>query len=223
MKVFLDPGHGGSDSGAMGQGLVEKDLNLDIARRVRTALQERYQVEVIMSRAADTTLSLQERAAAANRAAADLFVSLHVNSGGGTGFESFVYTKAAERTRRLREVIHTSVRQYLAGLGIRDRGPKEAGYYVLRNTVMPAVLLECLFIDHPADAARLRDVSFRDGYAVAVAEGIGRALALPEAVPGPPTPPPSESEELTRLRAEVQRLRETLTRIRREADAALQG
>lgn len=223
MKVYLDPGHGGSDPGAVGQGLVEKDLNLDIGQRVGMLLQQRYQVEVITSRTADATVALDARVAAANRAEAYLFVSLHVNAGGGTGFESYVYTGARERTRRLRDAIHAAVAEYMAKLGIRDRGQKDADYYVLRATAMPAVLLECLFIDNAQDAARLRDVSFRNGYAGAVAEGIGRALGLPAAVPEPPPPPPCEPDELNRLRKEVQRLREALARVRQEADSALQG
>jgi N-acetylmuramoyl-L-alanine amidase len=79
-RVVVDPGHGGADAGASGAGgLVEKDVALDIALRVRQLLAERH-VDVVLTRTADTTLSLKERAAAANAARGDIFVSIHLNA-----------------------------------------------------------------------------------------------------------------------------------------------
>jgi N-acetylmuramoyl-L-alanine amidase len=91
-RVVLDPGHGGDDPGAVGSGLREKDLTLDIARRLRTALQAAG-FEVVLTRDADEMVSLRQRAQAANAAHADLFLSIHVNSipsPGRRGVETYV-------------------------------------------------------------------------------------------------------------------------------------
>jgi len=88
-KVFLDPGHGGSDPGAVANGLKEKNLTLAIAKECASVLKASG-VTVKMSRTGDTYPSLSARCQAANSWGADLFVSIHINAGGGTGFESFI-------------------------------------------------------------------------------------------------------------------------------------
>jgi N-acetylmuramoyl-L-alanine amidase len=97
MTVVLDPGHGGHDTGAIGPtGLMEKDVVLDLALRLRRLLQERLGIRVIMTRTEDVFIPLQERAAMANRAKADFFVSLHANGAtkrGAVGFETFYFTR----------------------------------------------------------------------------------------------------------------------------------
>src|SRR5690606_13418747 len=85
-KVFIDPGHGGSDSGAVGNGLKEKDLTLAIAKECEKVLKSEYEgVTVKMSRTGDTYPTLSARTNAANSWNADLFISIHINAGGGTG------------------------------------------------------------------------------------------------------------------------------------------
>lgn len=181
VKVFLDPGHGGSDPGAVANGLKEKDLNLDLALRTRDILLRDYAgVEVRLSRESDTSVSLQERVQAANAWGAHLFVSVHVNAGGGTGFESFLYRQDAAAHR---DVIHDEI---VKATQFRDRGRKVADFYVLRNAKMPSILTENGFIDHPEDVARLRDPNFRQKIAEAHARGLARALGLqPKPQPAP--------------------------------------
>jgi len=87
VKVFIDPGHGGIDSGATGNGLTEKNVTLQIALAVRKYLREYKDVSIKMSRTANKTVTLQQRTNAANNWGADLFLSIHINAGGGTGFE----------------------------------------------------------------------------------------------------------------------------------------
>lgn len=83
-KIFIDPGHGGSDPGAVGNGIQEKDITLRIATMIRDMLVSEYEdVTVRMSRTSDETVSLSERSNAANAWGADYFVSVHVNAGGG--------------------------------------------------------------------------------------------------------------------------------------------
>ncbi len=97
LTVVLDPGHGGHDTGAVGPtGLMEKEVVLDLALRLRRLLQERLGVRVIMTRTEDVFVPLQERTAIANRARADFFLSLHVNGSakrGAVGFETFYFTR----------------------------------------------------------------------------------------------------------------------------------
>lgn len=90
-KLFLDPGHGGSDPGAVGNGIQEKDITLKIATKIRDFLLNEYSdVSILMSRTGDTYPTLSDRTNAANSWGANYFLSIHINAGGGTGFESFV-------------------------------------------------------------------------------------------------------------------------------------
>ena len=99
VTVVLDPGHGGHDTGAVGpSGLMEKDVVLDLGIRLRSLLQERLGMRVIMTRDEDVFVPLQERSTIANRAKADFFISLHVNGSskrGAVGFETFYFTREA--------------------------------------------------------------------------------------------------------------------------------
>lgn len=175
-KIFIDPGHGGSDPGAVANGLQEKALALDIALRMRNMLLNEYEgVQVRMSRDKDVFVSLEERARMANSWGADYFVSVHVNAGGGTGFESFVHTSQASRTVSLRNVVHDEI---IKQIKVRDRGKKAANFAVLRETRMPAVLTENLFIDNASDAKLLKDPAFLDRIARGHAEGIAKAFGL---------------------------------------------
>ena len=175
-KIFIDPGHGGSDPGAVANGLVEKELALQNGVRMRDILRNEYDgVQVRMSRDRDVFLDLNERARMANDWGADYFVSVHINAGGGTGFESFVHTSQASRTVALRNVVHDEI---IKQIKVRDRGKKAANFAVLRETRMPAVLTENLFIDNASDAKLLKDPAFLDRIARGHAEGIAKAFGL---------------------------------------------
>lgn len=177
MLIMIDPGHGGRDPGATGFGLKEKDLTLTMAKLLISKLSG-YQVEILATRSDDVAVSLRDRARMANEHRVGFFCSLHVNAGGGTGFESYVHVDAPDETEALRSVIHEEMARYYSRFGFPDRGKKRARFTVLRETRMPAVLLENLFIDHPRDAASLADPRFLDGLAGALAGAMARALAL---------------------------------------------
>ncbi|WP_010271317.1 N-acetylmuramoyl-L-alanine amidase family protein [Paenibacillus senegalensis] len=177
IKVFIDPGHGGNDPGAVGNGLQEKDLTLQIALRTRDILYAEYDnVNILMSRTADQTVSLQERTNAANAWGADYFLSIHINAGGGTGFETFVYPGSGAPTTIDRIHVHD---QIMNRVDFTDRGKKTANFHVLRESNMSAVLTECGFIDRVADADKLKSPAFIDALARGHAVGVARAFNLP--------------------------------------------
>ncbi len=167
--VCLDPGHGGDDSGANYNGVMEKDPNLDIALRVRPILQS-LGYRVIMTRTTDVTLSLEQRCQIANSAHADIFVSIHNNAYMTTsqGTETYSYYDSPEG-KRLATCIHTEV---VRRIQRPDRGVKEAGFYVLRNTDMTSALIEGAFVSNAEEAGLLQDPEFRQQIADGVAAGI---------------------------------------------------
>ncbi|MEV4543202.1 N-acetylmuramoyl-L-alanine amidase [Micromonospora echinaurantiaca] len=178
-KVYIDPGHGGTDPGAVGNGLQEKALTLDISLQLRSILLANWSVDVRMSRTTDITRSLAYRTDDANAWGADLFVSVHINSGGGTGFESYRYPTTDAATINLHNALHPRVIAGMRSIGsVTDRGLKTANFHVLRETTMPAVLTENLFIDTLADANLLKRADFITATARGHAQGIASYLGL---------------------------------------------
>jgi len=180
MKLYLDPGHGGSDPGALGNGLKEKDITLDIAKRIHSILVSNYkQVDVRMSRTKDITKSLWQRTNEANNWGADYFVSIHCNAfnGNANGYEDFVYSSlsAASRTSGLQAILHQGITKLN---GLKNRGKKKANFHVLRETKMPAFLSENGFIDNKKDAALMKQTRWREKVAQGHANGIAKAFHL---------------------------------------------
>lgn len=197
VKIFIDPGHGGSDPGAVGNGLKEKDLVLTISRHIRDILLSEYKgVQVHMSRDSDVFLSLSERANRANNWGADYFCSVHINAGGGTGFETFIHTSRSSKSVAHQNVVHPAI---FSKMNVKDRGKKSANYAVLRQTNMPSILTETLFIDNANDAKLLKDSKFLKDVARGHAEGIAKAFGLKGGASKPsnpkPTPKPTPSDD----------------------------
>lgn len=171
VKIYIDPGHGGSDPGAVGNGIQEKDITLQIGLAMRNYLNEYKNVSVRMSRTNDRTVSLSARTNDANKWGADYYVSIHINAGGGTGFESYIYRgiSNSSQTAKIRNSIHTKIVQVA---GLRDRGKKQANFHVLRETRMPAILTENGFIDTKSDANKMKNRTWINKVAKAHADGI---------------------------------------------------
>ncbi|MEM1309508.1 MAG: N-acetylmuramoyl-L-alanine amidase, partial [Cyanobacteria bacterium P01_H01_bin.153] len=169
--VAIDPGHGGRDPGAVGiGGLQEKNVVFPVSMRVAQLLREAG-VDVVMTRTSDLTLDLEPRVNIANRANATIFLSIHANAislsrPDVNGVETYY---ASEAGRQLATIIHANV-QPASGLG--DRGVKEARFYVLRNTTMPAALLELGFVTGAQDVVQLRDPAWQERMAQAITRGI---------------------------------------------------
>jgi N-acetylmuramoyl-L-alanine amidase len=114
-----------------------------------------------MTRSADTPVSLFSRTNLANQVKADYYCSIHINAGGGTGWESYIYNgSVSEQTIRAQETLHNYVMSQIRPYGVGDRGIKRANFHVLRETNMPSILLENLFIDTNFDLNLLRNKIF---------------------------------------------------------------
>ena len=197
--VVIDAGHGGRDPGALAGGLVEKNLALDLALRLRRKLEARG-VEVVMTRDDDTFLTLDERTRIAARAGNAIMVSLHFNkapSAEARGVETFFHDpdypeefpalseaadlppRAATESELLASAIHAEVS---AATGALDRGIKNHPYFVVRNAKVPSVLVEGGFMSHPFEARMIANGGYRDILARAIADGIMeyRSLQAPE-------------------------------------------
>lgn len=173
MKIFIDPGHGGKDPGAVGNGLREKDLALDISI-IQKALFEKLGHEVKISRATDVFVDLYERVREANAWGADLFISNHVNSGGGQGVEVW-HSIYGGKGKEYAYKVEKELSKLINSRGLKTKRGKNGDYlYVIRSTRMPAILNEFGFIDNASDAIKLKDNTFRQQLAEAVVKGIAR-------------------------------------------------
>lgn len=187
--IYLDAGHGGSDSGATSGGVYEKDLNLSVSKKVEKLLKDKNYT-VVTARDVDEFITLSGRAQEANSIGADIFVSIHHNSFNGSahGIETYYYNeqgnssnpKANDKNRiqdskKLAEDIH---RELIAETGANDRGVKRGNFHVIRETEMPAVLVEGGFVDNAAERAKLVLESYQQKLAEAITNGIEKFLNL---------------------------------------------
>lgn len=177
-KIYIDPGHGGKDPGAQGHGLVEKDLTLAISHHIMDYLNKLYEGhEIKMSRIHDTYPTLDDRTNEANNWGADVFLSVHINAGGGSGFESYIYPGHYPDTQRMQDVIHPTLANGVY-IDFSDRGQKTANFHVLRESSMNAILTENLFIDTRQDAEFLMDEDNLREIALGHAHGLANFLGL---------------------------------------------
>lgn len=170
--VVLDPGHGGSDYGAIRAGINEKDINLDIAKRVE-ALLVSHGVSVAMTRETDQTVSLQARTVFTEANCPDVFVSIHVNSSVKpeiTGVETHYYHP---NSINLAQTIHSDM---VSCVKSPDRGLFKSRFYVINHTSVPAVLVEIGFISNSQERAELVSEQRKQQTATAIADGILKYL-----------------------------------------------
>ncbi len=171
--VIIDPGHGGPDPGAIGiGGIRETDVVLDVSKIVKKLLSEKG-VKVRLTRNSEIDLDLPPRVSFANRAGADIFVSIHANASQGkrrdiNGLETFYYR--GWRGKLLAKRIQKHILR--VSPGSPDRGVKQGRFYVIKNTRMPAVLVEIGFLTGRLDSRRLDNAIHRKRIAYAIAKGI---------------------------------------------------
>ena len=176
--VVLDPGHGGSNTGAVAHGLVESEVVMDLARRIEGRLTA-IGVAVVYTRTEHTSPTEDERAALANEAGADLLLSLHCDShdaAGASGVATFFFGRDRQTSwsavgEHLADLV---LREVVARTGLENCRSHGRSWALLQQTRMPAVRIEAGYLSHPDDAARLADPSFRDTLAEAVVVSLQR-------------------------------------------------
>lgn len=199
--VVLDPGHGGHDRGAAGLGMLEKELTLDMTRRVRQRL-EKAGFKVVQTRTSDTFIPLERRPTVANKLSNAIFVSLHFNSAdwnrNANGVEVFAIPAqgtppTGQKTPLARDreqvaghareaasalLANTVMHSLRGGMDSYDRGVKRARFSVLRNAKTPAILIESGFLSNAAEARQISTSAWRDRHADCIARGIAEFAAM---------------------------------------------
>ena len=194
--IFLDPGHGGQDSGAFYYNVAEKDLNMQIYRKLRTKLEE-LGYKVLTSRDSDIDVDfVTERSRMVNKTNSDIFISIHFNATGNTyskasGIQTYSYRDEPDypskinqywhnhpdrmsESKRLAAAIHSSL---LAETGAKDAGLLESSFAVLRETAKPAVLLELGYMDNFSENQQIRDSHYQDKLVAGIVKGIQKYYA----------------------------------------------
>ena len=194
--IFLDPGHGGRDSGAFYYNVAEKDLNMQIYRKLRSKLEE-LGYKVLTSRDSDIDVDfVTERSRMVNKTNSDIFISIHFNATGNTyskasGIQTYSYSDEPDypskinqywhnhpdrmsESKRLAAAIHSSL---LAETGAKDAGLLESSFAVLRETAKPAVLLELGYMDNFSENQQIRDSHYQDKLVAGIVKGIQKYYA----------------------------------------------
>jgi len=194
--IFLDPGHGGRDSGAYYYNVAEKDLNMQVYRKLRKKLEE-LGYKVLTSRDSDIDVDfVTERSRMVNKTNSDIFISIHFNATGSayskaSGIQTYSYSDDSDypskinpywhnhpdrmsESKRLAAAIHSSL---LAETGAKDAGLLERSFAVLRETAKPAVLLELGYIDNFAENQQIRDSHYQDKLVAGIVKGIQKYYA----------------------------------------------
>lgn len=179
ITIAIDPGHGGNQPGAVypdanGNDVKEKDLTLPMSLMLADILEDRG-YNVVLTRTGDDSVSLADRAKMANAAGAELFVSIHCNALDRTDYEGIFtyYYPNSTRGEALAKQVQAGVVAATGGIG---RGTPSANFQVLRETTMPAVLVETGFMTHPGELARLCDPTYQQKIALGIANGIDAYL-----------------------------------------------
>lgn len=178
--IYIDAGHGGKDSGAVSNKIIEKDLNLTIAKELYNALGQRGAI-VLLTRDGDYDLSssnysrkrsdLYNRAKIINESKANMFISIHLNSDVNSSYRGIqlFYNSINKENKLIAEAIYSSLENNINN--IRDN--KEYNdYYMYKNIKVPGILIECGFISNPYDNYNLRQNSYRERIINLIVDGI---------------------------------------------------
>lgn len=184
MKIFIDPGHGGPDPGAVGNGVTEEYVNLNVSLELARLLRDAgYDVKLYRTTSDENVLEnknadLRNRAQMANNWGADYFISIHTNSSPNPdvhGVEAYVYRLGGTSERLAQSIVNSVASE----LGSQNRGVMQANFAVLRRTNMPAVLVELGYLTNPTEALNLNSPAWQRAVAAAIFDGIVNAVGLP--------------------------------------------
>ena len=216
-KVFLGVGHGGKDSGAVANGFKEKALNLTIALACYNEL-VRHDVTVMLSRNCDENDTLAEEIKECNNFKPDLAIDIHNNAGGGDGAEVYYYSGGGTS-----KVLANNIMTCIKELGQNSRGIKTRKgsngtdyYYFIRESVMPAVIVECAFVDNSTDIKIINTTTEQEKMGVAIAKGILKTLNIAYKTA---TTPKKESTKLYRVQVGAFSKRENAENLKKKLEA----
>lgn len=179
--VLVDPGHGGKDIGTESSrnvkdgknNIYEKDIALQIAKKVTSKLSRYNDIDVIISRTDDTFISILDRMEIANSQHVDVSVSIHLNAeaGGNTaeGVETYYKKGATDGSQELAEIVQASI---ISHVEARDRGARAENYDMVKGVTTPAILVETGFLTNPKEEKKLRDSKYQEQMAEGIVQGI---------------------------------------------------
>lgn len=191
--IVLDAGHGGFDAGASSNGVVEKDVNLDVTLRLREYL-EQGGCTVMLTRDEDASTAkeelrgssakrsdLEERKKLATESEADIFVSIHMNKFPQEQYHGaqVFYSHNSEESKRLGEEIQKALKDVLDDDNQRQAKKIDGGVYILKNATLPSVIVECGFLSNPHEAQLLKQSEYRQKLAWGIYMGIIRFFNQP--------------------------------------------
>lgn len=187
-KVYIGVGHGGSDPGAVANGIKEKDVNLEVALACYSFL-VKHGVSVKISRTKDTEVWIEKRVKEANAFGADLAVDIHHNAGNGDGAEVYhtkYLGKGATLARNIMKEMQligqnahsTKPKDYTTGAKVKKNSSGNDYFSFIRDTTMPAVLCECAFLDNKTDVKVIDTKAERIKMGEAIAKGILKTLGI---------------------------------------------
>ena len=177
--IILDPGHGGKDPGAVVGSTSEKSITLKVTTLVKQKL-EAAGAQVKMTRTGDTYPSLQDRVDFTNANFGEIFVSIHVNSASSTsaqGTETYYAISTGDMYQEDIDLATFVNNQIVTNLNMKNRGVKEQQYYVIRNTLIPAILVELGFLTNSEDRGKMTDDQYVELFAESIYKGISQYYA----------------------------------------------
>ena len=201
-KVYVGIGHGGSDSGAVGNGFKEKDLTLSIGKYCNERLKQ-YGIETKISRTTDCDSSINSKAAASNAFKADVCMDIHINAGGGDGSEVY-YSHVSPNGKKLAQSIvdaTLAIRQNTRGIKTRVDDDGTDYFGMIRMTDAPAVLVECAFIDNATDIQIINTEAKRKAFGYAIADGVAKYLGVKMPSTSKPTTPSKPTTAAVKIEA----------------------
>lgn len=197
-RVYVGIGHGGYDSGAVGNGFKEKDLTLSIGKYCNERLKQ-YGIETKISRTTDCDSSINSKVAASNAFKADVCMDIHINAGGGDGSEVYYSHVSAPGKKLAQSIVDATlaIRQNTRGIKTRVDDDGTDYFGMIRMTDAPAVLVECAFIDNATDIQIINTEAKRKVFGYAIADGVAKYLGVKMPSTSKPATPSKPSKPTT--------------------------
>ena len=214
-KVFINAGHGGSDPGAVANGLKEKDLNLVIALSCYKELL-RHGVDALISRTTDVDDG--DEPATCNAFGAELAVDIHNNAGGGDGAEVYYSINGGTGKTLAQNILNeiVAIGQNSRGIKTRKGSSGRDYYYFIRDTACPAVIVECAFLDHKTDVQIVDTKEEQEAMGVAIAKGVLKTLGIAYAAEEKPV----EKVKLYRVQVGAYAIKENAENMKKKLENA---